>query len=253
MFLLGMAVALSPATSADAKEGDCVAVTLAGVSADCAWTYTDFSSQQSSGDGYTWVVALQCDNGGICVDRVECVEAGVDGYVSDVFRDGVDVGDVCVPETDVSEVDYAKLVLRAFKTLNWPASPVGVDPPDGLTLVNFDTYFYTTNASSTIKNVFLGGKQIDIQATPVSYDWSFGDDTVATTASAGAPYPNGDVVHVYVTKDDFEVSVDTTYSGQYKIGNGGWKTIDAQVTVQGPIAGLSTLEATPELVTDPGR
>lgn len=245
------AVGLSTATSSSARQGECTVVTLSAASADCSWSYSDYRGEKSSGDGSTWVVRLQCDNGGICVDRVECLEGGVAGFMSDVFRDGIDVGDVCVPEAEVEEVDYVRLAVREFKSLEWPASAVSVDPPDGRTLVNFDTFFYTANARPTIKVVTLAGRQVSIRATPVSYAWSFGDGEGATTASAGAGYPGGDIVHVYVERDDFEVNVDTTYSGQFKVDDGEWQPIEPQVTVVGPGVELSTIEARPELVDDP--
>ena len=147
----------------------------------------------------------------------------------------------------------SRAVTRSFKTLEWPVSPVIMDPPDGQTLVNFDTYFFTSNAGATTRLVTLAGRSVTIRATPVSYAWSFGDGTEATTASAGAPHPEGDVVHVFVEKGEFEPSVDTTYGGEFRIGDGEWRAINAQVTVQGPTAQLTTLEATPELVTDPGE
>ena len=54
-----------------------------------------------------------------------------------------DVGDVCVPDEEVKEVDIVKLVIREFKRMEWPASDLVVQPPGGKTLVNFETNFYT--------------------------------------------------------------------------------------------------------------
>ncbi len=68
------------------------------------------------------------------------------------------------------------LVQHAFERLAWPASDLVVQPPNGKTLVNFDTNFYTTNAHPTTRTVTLLGQQVTIEATPTEYTWHFGSD-----------------------------------------------------------------------------
>ena len=51
----------------------------------------EYSETSWSGDGHTWVVSIQCGNGGICTEHVECTEGGQEGYVHDVYMDGTDV------------------------------------------------------------------------------------------------------------------------------------------------------------------
>ena len=65
-------------------------------------------------------------------------------------------------------------VERAFKRLSWPSSELVVQPPNGKTLVNFDTNFYTTNTQPSTRTVTLLGQRVTVEATPTQYTWHFG-------------------------------------------------------------------------------
>ena len=234
---------------AEPAASDCVKATLQAVSSDCAWTYAQYEEAASGGgETHTWVVTIQCGNGGICAEHVECVENGQAGFVHDVFRDGEDVGDVCVPDEAVSAVNVARLAIREFRRMEWPASELVVQPPGGRTLVNLETNFYTTDSSAIPRDITIAGQAVSIRATPVSYTFHFGDSKSTTTASPGSPYPDLDVVHVYSRTGDVGVSLDTTYAGEYRIGNGQWTPIADTLTVAGAAQDLAVLEAKPQLV-----
>jgi hypothetical protein len=231
-----------------ALASPCVGVGMDGVSAECVWSYQDYSAAATSGDGYTWLIALQCGNGGICAEHIECVENGEEGFMHDVYRDGVDVGDVCAPKDAVNEVDLVKLIIREFKRIEWPASRLVVQPRGGKTLVNFETNFYTPDHRLIDQSVTVAGQQVTIRAIPVSYAWSFGDDTGTTTTSPGSPHPDLEITHEYVQVDQVAVRVDTTYAGEFRIGNGDWTSIPDTLTVAGESQDLQIVEALPQLV-----
>jgi hypothetical protein len=236
---------------AGAADGPCaVAGGLDSVSAECQWTYSDYSDTSGSGDGHTWVVSIQCDNGGICTEYVECVEGGQEGYVHDVYMDGTDVGDVCVPQNAVQEVDLAKLIIRQFKRIAWPSSKLVVQPRGGRTLVNFETNFYTPDHRSIDQTVTVAGQSVVIRAVPVSYTYYFGDETSTTTASPGSPHPDLEITHAYARTGDVVVRVDTTYAGEYRIGQGEWTSIPDTLTVEGAGQDLGIVEALPQLVLE---
>ena len=239
-----------PAAPAQAAGQCAVAGGLDSASATCQWVYADYTQTASSGDGHTWVVAIQCGNGGICSEHIQCVEAGETGFMHDVYMDGNDVGDVCVPEKDVKEVDIVKLVIREFKRMEWPASDLVVQPPGGKTLVNFETNFYTLNNQPILKSVTVAGQRVEIRAIPTSYTFHFGDDTRMTTASPGRPHPNLDVTHVYDKAGAVSVRLDTTYGGEYRIGDSDWAPIAESLTVGGANQGLEVVEAVPQLVLE---
>lgn len=226
----------------------CVGVGWWAVSADCPMTFAEYTASSSSDSEHTWVVTIQCGNGGICAEHVECLENGEAGFMHDVFVDGVDVGDVCVPEGAVEEVDIVQLILREYKRISWPASRLVVQPRGGKTLVNLPTNFYTDEHSPVSRQVTVATRQVEIRATPITYTFHFGDGDSLASSSPGRPHPNLDVTHTYASVDDVAVSLDTTYSGEYRIGDGDWTPIDVTLTVAGEEQGLAIVEALPQLV-----
>ena len=88
-----------------------------------------------------------------------CAENGQPGLWHDVYMDGEDVGDVCVPDEAFDEVNIGRLAIREFARLQWPASDLKVQPPGGETLVNLETNFYTDNSSATLREVRLAGRK----------------------------------------------------------------------------------------------
>lgn len=229
-------------------QDSCVQVGWDAVDADCEWTYPEYVTASSSGEQHTWATVLKCNNGGICADEIACSENGVAGFWHDVFKDGVDVGDVCVPEAAVSQVDVVSLILRRFRELKWPASELVVQPPGGKTLVNFETNFYTDDDEPVEKNLRVAGRDVAIRAVQVTYTFRFGDGTVLDSDSPGRPNPYLDVTHIYTKADPVQVSLDTTYSGEYRIGDGEWTPLDVTLTVPGAAQDLDVVEALPQLV-----
>jgi hypothetical protein len=232
----------------DERDPCAVAGGLDSANATCQWVFANYAQTAASGDGHTWVIAIQCGNGGICAEHIECVENGEEGFMHDVYMDGTDVGDVCVPEDAVQEVDLVKLIVREFKRMDWPASKLVVQPRGGKTLVNFKTNFYTPDHRLIDRPVTVAGQQVTIRAVPVSYAWFFGDDTSTTTTSPGSPHPNLEITHEYSRVDEVVVRLDTTYAGEYRIGNGDWASIPETLTVAGESQELAIVEALPQLV-----
>lgn len=245
---LVVAVGYCAGMASPAVADPCVGVGLDGVSAECVWSYADYVQTSGSGDGHTWVVSIQCGNGGICTEHVECNEQGETGFVHDVYMDGTDVGDVCVPADEVDAVNIAKLIVREFKRLTWPESHLVVQPPGGKTLVNLETNFYTLDKQVISREVTVANQQVTIEAFPTTYTFHFGDETSSSTPSPGRPYPSLDVTHVYKATGEVAVSLDTTYSGRYRIGGGDWVAISDTLTVPGEAQDLEVVEAIPQLV-----
>jgi hypothetical protein len=193
-----------------------------------------------------------CGLGGqaICYEGTPCVADTVEGVKYDVFLDGEKVGEVCVTEQQAAEVEVVTpgRVLEAFRSLEWPSSELVVQPPDGQTLVNFPTIFYTDNAAPSRQRVTLLRQGVLIEATPTTYTWRFGDGTSTSTATPGAAYPAMEVTHDYATVGTFSPSVDTTYTGRYRLAGGPWVAIPETLTVPGAAQVLETVEARPTLV-----
>jgi hypothetical protein len=192
----------------------------------------------------------------VCLNALRCT-APPDTFRYHVFRSEdsgttwSDVGSVCLGEDDADtlQVITEMRIIREFRRVDWPAADLVIQPPDGRTLVNLKTNFYTNTTEPQVQPVTIFGHTIEIEATPSSYTWHFGDGTSESGDQPGAPYPDLEVTHVYL-KAGVEVgtSVDVTYSGRWRIDGGGWQDIPETLTVEGPPVELEVLSATPHLV-----
>jgi hypothetical protein len=190
-----------------------------------------------------------------CVNQQRCEEPP-DTWKFLVFRSGpgtpdVPWGTVCL-DTDTAEqfdVITPGKVFKEMVKLEWPSAELVIQPPDGRTLVNFETNFMTTTTQPTSQSIQLLGHGVEIEATPVSYTWHFGDGMSQSGADPGAEYPDMRITHVYVTAGvTVSPSVDVTYQGRYRIDGGNWVDIPDTLTIDGTAVDLDVLSATPHLV-----
>jgi hypothetical protein len=138
------------------------------------------------------------------------------------------------------------VVLTELRRIGLPAL-LARTQPKVKTLVNFDTIFYTTPHTVT-RNVILLGQPVLVEATPQSFTWNYGDGDSSTTEDPGAPYPAKDVTHQYLLAHiTVRPSVDVSYAGRFRVGNGPWQVIPGTVTIAGPTTPLRVSEATPVL------
>lgn len=153
----------------------------------------------------------------------------------------------CVPSDHQSQFITPEMVLHAFQRIGLPESTIVVQPPDGETLVNFETNFYT-EAKAFDRTVTLLGQEVVLNIRPSSYAWHYGDDTSDTTDTPGAPYPELIVTHKYEKTASVHVSVDTTWSAQFSVDGGPLLPVNGTVTIEGGRRPLRVLEATPVLI-----
>lgn len=143
-------------------------------------------------------------------------------------------------------------ILQAFKTIKLPAAPLVIQPPNGKTLVNFRTVFYTTQQPFD-RSIRLLGHRVDFRIKPSEYTFLFGDGHWLTTHEPGKPFTtvealDGNITHKYLTKGTFHPSLNTTYGADFRVDGGAWRPVNGTVTIEGPKLALETLTATPVLV-----
>jgi hypothetical protein len=138
-------------------------------------------------------------------------------------------------------------IYAAFQKIPMTASPLHIQPPEGETLVNFDTIFFT-DPTTIDKQVTVLDATVDFHITVASYTWHYGDDATATTTTPGAAYPHQTIVHRYLRKGAMSVSLDTTYQADYRINGGPQQHLADTVTIAGAAQQLTVLTATPHLV-----
>lgn len=210
-------------------------------------------------DGFTYSVESACKVGDErCAQgqRICRTSDGKSGTWFVLIRTDDETGDsqpmrvVCLEQAEARAIRTISpaMVRRAFERLDWPTSDLQLQPPDGQTLINFDTNFFTDNTTPTTRTVTLLGQQVEIEATPSEYTWDFGDGASESTSSPGAAYPDLDVTHEYASEGRVSPSVATTYQGRYRINGGGWQQIPGTLTLQGDPEALRVRSASPRLV-----
>jgi hypothetical protein len=137
-------------------------------------------------------------------------------------------------------------IERAIREVPMPPLRLHVQP-DGRTLVNVDTIFYT-EPTTMRRTVALLGHSVRLECTPVRYAWVHGDGTTASTGEPGKPYPAKDVTHRYQRPgSDLRARVDTTYSVRYSVDGGRWTDLAEPLTAPGPSTAIDVDEAVPVL------
>jgi hypothetical protein len=139
------------------------------------------------------------------------------------------------------------LAQSAVASLPMPALELNVQP-DGPTLVNAPTIFYT-EPEPFRTSIDLLGHTIDVRAEPVRFIWVHGDGTSQSTSTPGKPYPNRDVAHRYMTPSPgVNARVDTVYEVEYSIDGDGWESLGTPLVATGPSTSVEVQEAAPVLV-----
>jgi hypothetical protein len=119
---------------------------------------------------------------------------------------GADPDEMCSEQSE--PLVTPALVSSAFRNTPLPPSVLEVQPPDGRTLVNFDTNFLTEREPFT-RTLTLLGRRIDLRVFAAEFTWRFDDGDPLTTTSPGSRYPDLDVTHSYLRKGTYSPSVDT--------------------------------------------
>jgi hypothetical protein len=151
---------------------------------------------ESGSGAHLQVTEPACGLGGqvACQETIPCDGTGVVYNAEWVYPDGhTESGpQQCVggqqspPAPQVTGVR----VLEAFKTIPLPTPTLGMSPPDGVTLVNLPTIFYT-RAEPFARDVRVLGRQVHLEIAPVSYSWSVGQGGEFATTWPGSPYQRG--------------------------------------------------------------
>jgi hypothetical protein len=232
---------------------------LTAAAAECHIEGADAVSMSQSGDGHVYTLRVKCDAFSDDIDRCKhftrCGPDTPPHVLYNLLRDGTVIGEVCLDPDQASQFGEITpgLVLREFKSLDWPSADLVIQPPDNETLVNFKTLFYTTLAKPATQTITLLGRKVVIEATPTTYIWRSdqGSETWETD-DPSRPIERGDDPtelnhYVYEAKGNVRPSVDVVYTGRYQVEGGAWQEIPDTLTLTGEPVALSVLEATPVL------
>ncbi|MDQ0095437.1 hypothetical protein [Paeniglutamicibacter psychrophenolicus] len=143
------------------------------------------------------------------------------------------------PKVEVpgAEQDVAKVTPERFRDLPILASTI-ISQPEGFSLRNGHAHMYAKSKPQTF-DVLIFAQEVRIRALPVSYSWTYGDETTRRLS-----FPGGPVVqrgfdeatttsHVYKETGDFRVSLSTAFRGEYSTEGGPWTPIPGVANVPG--------------------
>jgi hypothetical protein len=139
-------------------------------------------------------------------------------------------------------------VMSAIRRIGVPAGEVEAPP---YTLVNLETTFYTA-PHEIARSLAIIGYSVDVEISPIAYEWRWGDGSLTTTTTPGRPYPSTEVTHTYrhATRgaSRLQLSVAVTYQARYRVDGGDWIDIPETITIDGPATSIPVKQASPVLV-----
>jgi len=142
-------------------------------------------------------------------------------------------------------------VLTESKNVAFPPRRVMVQPAER-TLVNLDTIVYTTESGISTDVVTLLGFPVEVEATPISYTWNFGDGGPnLITTTPGKPHPAKEITHKYLKRASVNLTLTTNYAARFNVAGTGWQYVAGTVPITGPATALLVREAVPVLVDPP--
>ena len=133
----------------------------------------------------------------------------------------------------------------AFARIPLP-HPASIAQPTGKTLVNFDTIYHAERGTpDALAHAVLGRGSASGRHRRLR--WVFGDGETLTTETAGAAYPNREVVHRYQRAGTFRHQVEVAWTARWALDGGPFKDVPGSVTTNGQKTALRVVEATPSL------
>ena len=123
------------------------------------------------------------------------------------------------------------ITTREAATLIATGSGITRQPPGPQVIIS-KAFIVYTNPTPRHQTTTILGTTIDVEFTPTSYTWNWGDSTTTTTTDPGHPYPHHTVTHHYThTATGVTTTLTTTWTTRYRPqGDTTWRTIDGTIT-----------------------
>ena len=122
----------------------------------------------------------------------------------------------------VTREDFATLPVKPLEAT--------AGPPDGWLPVNMVNVLHTDPTEQTLTTTLLG-TPVQIRAIPIEYHWDLGDGNTITTTKPGKPFPSEEVSSTYRYEGWYDITLTTTFAGQFSVAGGPWQDIDGTITI----------------------
>ena len=126
--------------------------------------------------------------------------------------------------TTVSNEQVARLIPHGSGINRYPSGEIFV--------IFKQPMMVWTSPNKQTFNITLLGTAVEVEATPVSFNWDWGDGQSFETTDPGTPYPNYTVSHAYeVTGNGYVIKLRTSWSARWRIaGQAQWHQVNGTVT-----------------------
>ncbi|WP_432562805.1 PKD domain-containing protein [Kineococcus sp. SYSU DK003] len=147
-------------------------------------------------------------------------------------------------------VTLPTVTVSDLRRVGLPASPLNLQPGNGEALLNVPLILHTT-AETAVRNTTVLGYPVTIRATPTSWTWTLGDGTtLGPTTDPGRPYPQQTLTHTYTEPGDHQITLTTTWAGEYTIAGLPYAPIVGTATTTSGPTSVHVLEGHNVLVDD---
>ena len=122
----------------------------------------------------------------------------------------------------VTQRDFAEL----------PVQPLAANagPEEGWLPVNMVNVLHTNPEAQTLDTELLG-VPVQVRAVPIEYHWDLGDGNTITTTKPGEPFPSEQVTATYSHEGWYDITLTTTFAGQFSVDGGEWQDIDGTIEI----------------------
>ncbi len=145
-----------------------------------------------------------------------------------------------------------RMTEEEFRRLSIAPAPAHMQPTGGEVLVNKPTIVFTEGGVQTFRTDLLG-YGIDVEATPLTFTWDFGDGArPLVTAELGRPYPDFDLARTYTTPTRTHITLTATWTGRYRVDIDPlhkWRDIDGTAFTTASTPDFEVVELRSRLVT----
>jgi hypothetical protein len=155
------------------------------------------------------------------------------GYINIVWLPNTaSSSNVSVVVDTSGSVDPVALTAELLDHVPVPAIKIGVNPAPGLVALPSWFWIEGYDGAPITASQSLASVTVEVQLTPTSYRWSFGDGAKLETATLGRVYPaTSDIRHTYEESSlavggKFTVTVEFTFSARYRVNGGAWQSLD---------------------------
>ncbi len=144
----------------------------------------------------------------------------------------VEPADIEIVVVQGDAVDPASMAAALLDHVPVPDIVIGVNPTTGLVAVPSWFWIEGYDGSPIVASDTLDDVTVEVEITPTSYRWSFGDGATLETTSLGRSYPQeSDIRHTYEQSSlsvggSFAVTVEITFSARYRVDGGAWQPLD---------------------------